>query len=262
MKKIYFVFVLLVFCAGCGGKRTAENVVVQEMVEEQPDVEVVEQVKVDDGIADIPLNERHNNHNSFKIETFTISDYIFIYQYSYKIGNEAITVLDKQGKMIAIAASAQQTVQFSNFIRYLYDDEGNHIGFARIGDTHYPENIKTFNMPYKDCGHFDYLYYDVCVRKPDDVGLQRYIFRYDDTGVLKGIYDPIHGYVLNAPEGAHIKWRIEKGASFWESDLRGGEYYLMFYIMPIGKDLYGNSICYDVYEGYEPYDYEGDDGQY
>lgn len=262
MKKIYFVavFVLLVLCAGCGGKSPAENVIEQEVIDEHS-VVVVDDV-ADDGIADIPLNEHHNNHNSFEIETFTIGDYIFIYKYSYVIGNDAITVLDKQGKLIAIAANSQQEGSYNDFIRYIYDDNGNHIGLARINDdAYYPENLEIFNKPYEGCGHFDYFYYNVCVRKPDDAGLVRYMFRYDDNGLLNEVYDPIYEISLKAPKGAHIRWRIEESASFWESDLRGGEYYLMFYIMPIDSNFYGNSLCYDVYEGYTPYDYENDLGQ-
>ena len=258
MKKIYFVLLiyLSLICWSCGNKQSAEVT-----AEEQVVTEVVAE-EVNDGVADIPYNKRYNHHNALEIKTYTIGDYIFTYRYSYMIGNEAVTVLDKQGKMIAIAGSASQSVNFDNFIRYLYDEDGNHIGFARIGDCDYPENLETFNKPYEDCGHFDMLYYNVCVRKPDDAGLERYMFRYDDAGVLKGIYDPINGYALNAPEGAYIKWRIEEGASFWESDLRGAEYYLLFFIMPLGEGFYGNSLCYDVYDGYLPYDYEGDSGQY
>lgn len=265
MKKIYFVVVvLLVLCAGCGGRRTAENVVVQETIDEQPEVVVVEQEDVDDGIADIPKNERHNNHNSLKIETFTIGDYIFIYKSTYMMwDNDAITVLDKQGKLIALAANCQQENSYDDFIRFLYDENGNHIGFAQInGGAVYPENLEIFNKPYEGCDRFNYLYYDVCVREPDNAGLIRYMFQYEDSGKMTSVCDPIYGIGLHAPKGAHIRWRIEKGASFWKSDLRGGKYYLMFYIMPIDEELYGNSMCYDVYEGYEPYDYDGDDGQY
>lgn len=266
MKKIYFVAVLVLstLCAGCGAKSTVENVVEQEVIEEQPEVVVVGQEEVDDGIADIPLNERPNNHNSFKIETFTIGDYIFIYKSSYMMfGNDAITVLDKHGKLIALAANCQQENSYDDFIRFLYDEGGNHIGFAQINDeVVYPENLEVFNKPYEGCDRFDNLYYDVCVREPDDAGLIRYMFRYEDSGGMTSICDPIYGIGLHAPKGANIRWRIEEGASFWESDLRGGKYYLMFYIMPIDSNFSGNSLCYDVYEGYEPYDYVGDDGQY
>ena len=266
MKKIDLIVVLVlsVLCAGCGSERSAENVIEQETIDEQPEIVEVEEEAVDDRIANIPRNERHNNHNSFKIETFTIGDYIFIYKSTYMMcNNDAITVLDKHGKLIALAANCQQENSYDDFIRFLYDENGNHIGFAQISSgAVYPENLEVFNKPYEGCDRFDSFYYDICVRESDDAGLVRYMFQYEDSGKITSVCDPIYGIGLHAPKGAHIRWRIEEGASFWESDLRGGKYYLMFYIIPMGKDLYGNSICYDVYKGYEPYDYEGDDGQY
>lgn len=259
MKNIYFValIILSMLCYGCGNKNSTEVIIEHEEVEE---VNVA--TEIDDGIADIPENERPNGHKTFDIQSFSINDYIFLYKYCYIIDNEQITVLDKQGKLIAVAASAQQVASFNNFIRYIYDKNGNHIGFARIWNTYYPEQMETFNKPYEGCDYFDYLYYDVCVRNYDDPELIRYMFRYDDDGLLKEVYDPIHELSLKAPDGAHIRWRIEECARFWESDLAGGKYYLMFYVMPIGENFYRNSLCYDVYEGYKPYDYEGDDGQY
>ena len=256
MKKIYYtLFICLsVMCLACNNKRAAEVEVERGEVAEADSVETG---SVEEKVVDIPLNERFNHHLVYDLSTYTKGDYIFICKEGYAPCNEAVTVLDKQGRMLAVAGSASESQYFGNFIRYLYDEDGKHIGFARKGECDYPENMETFF----GSAHFDMLYYDICVRKPDDAGLVRYMFKYNDAGILKGIYDPIKGYALNAPEGAYIQWRIEEGANFWISDLNGANYYLLFFIMPLGQGFIGNSLCYDVYDGYLPYDYEGDEGQ-
>ena len=45
--------------------------------------------------------------------------------------------------------------------------------------------------------------------------------------------------------------RIEEGKYFWMSDLQGGDYHLMFYI--VSNDSTEVSSDTIVYEGYEPY---------
>ena len=260
MKNIYFIglIILSILCYGCGNKTSTEVTAAQEKTE------VVEMAAgIDDNTVNIPYNKRHNNRNTFIIKTYVLNDYIFLYRYCYKLDNVQVTVMDKDGKLLALAGNAQQSPHLDNFIRYLYDKDGNHIGFARrASGHHYPENIDRFNLscPYGE--YIDYLYYDICVRKYDDRDLVRYMFLYDTEGVLRGIYDPIFVYTLSAPNGTYVNWRVEEGVSFWESDIRGGKYYLMFYIMPIGVNFEGNNFIYDVYDGYSTFDYEGDDGQY
>lgn len=53
---------------------------------------------------------------------------------------------------------------------------------------------------------------------------------------------PIH-------KGKKLVCRLEEGEDFWASDIRGGDYHLMFYLVPMDK-VNPDTI---VFEGYEPF---------
>lgn len=147
--------------------------------------------------------------------------------------NSAFRVYDKKGRERLIGGSCSECY-LDYVIRYDYAPSGVFSGFSDgylyidIKDTAAMQQLASFLS-----GHDTFLF-----REDEDdaetIGLEnRYVFTYDENKRLTGVTDPAKGSRLTAPEGYSIDYEIQPGLRFWESDLDGGKYNLMFYIKPV-----------------------------
>ena len=190
--------------------------------------------------------------SSRSMETYKLKDCLFEHIVGSAPQNEQITVYDKQGRLLAMAAKPSELTYFSYF-KYLYDHKGNHIGFSTLREEpeDYPfmtDSVLPFNGREYDVNS---LYYDLVERKHNDRYVERYHFVWDDQGNMTKVYDPVTGKKFVAPSGKKLVCRLEEGEEFWTSDIRGGDYHLMFYLVPMDSTEANSDTT--VYEGYEPY---------
>ena len=139
------------------------------------------------------------------------------------------------------------------YFKYLYDSKGNHIGFSTLREEadDYPFMGDTI-LPFVDHSYdINSLYYDLVERKYNNRWVERYHFVWDDQGNIVKVHDPVTGKKLEVPIGKKIVYQLKEGEYFWTSDIKGGDYHLLFYI--ISKNSIGKRSDTIVYEGYEPY---------
>lgn len=189
---------------------------------------------------------------SMSTSVYRLNDCLFVDMVGSAPQNEQITVYDKHGRLLAMAARASELTYFEYF-KYLYDSKGKHIGFSTLREEpeDYPfmtDSVLPFNEREYDV---NCLYYDIIERKYNDRYVERYHFVWDDQGNMVKVYDPVTGKKLVAPSGKKLKYKLEEGGDFWTSDIRGGDYYLKFYLVPIDSAEVNTDTI--VYEGYEPY---------
>lgn len=184
-------------------------------------------------------------------ESYNLKDCLFEHMVGSAPQNEQITVYDKQRRLLAMAAKPSEMTYFGYF-KYLYDHKGKHIGFSTLREEpeDYPfmtDSVIPFNEREYDV---NCLYYDIIERKYNDRYVERYHFVWDGQGNLVKVYDPVTGKKLVAPSGKKLKYKLEEGENFWTSDIRGGDYHLMFYIIPMDSTEADSDAI--VYERYEP----------
>jgi|GEM_PF-3354764 len=189
---------------------------------------------------------------SMSTSVYRLNDCLFVDMVGSAPQNEQITVYDKHGRLLAMAAKASELTYFEYF-KYLYDSKGKHVGFSTLWEEadDYPfmtDSVLPFNDREYDV---NCLYYDIVERKHDDRYVERYHFVWDGQGNMVKVYDPVTGKKLVAPSGKKLKYKLEEGGDFWASDIRGGDYHLMFYLVPIDSAEVNTDTI--VYEGYEPY---------
>lgn len=185
-------------------------------------------------------------------KTYKLKDYLFEHMIGLAPQNEQITAYDKLGRLLAMAAKPSEMTYFGYF-KYLYDHKGNHIGFSTLREEpeDYPFMTDTV-LPFNDHTYdVNSLYYDLVERKHDDRYVERYHFMWDGQGNIIKVYDPITDKKLVAPSGKKLEYKLEEGEDFWVSDIRGGDYHLKFYLIPIDSTEVNTDTI--VYEGYEPY---------
>ena len=186
------------------------------------------------------------------ILTYKLNGYLFVDTIGYAPQNEQMVVYDKKERLLAMAARASELTYFCYF-KYLYDCKGNHIGFStlRVEPNDYPFMEDTI-LPFADRTYdINSLYYDLVERKYNDRRVERYHFVWDSQGNIVKVHDPVTGKKLEAPVGKKIVYQLKEGKYFWTSDIKGGDYHLLFYIVPRDNtDIKSDTI---VYEGYELY---------
>ena len=190
--------------------------------------------------------------SSKSMKTYKLKDYLFEHMVGSAPQNEQIKVYDKHGRLLAMAARASELTYFEYF-KYLYDSKGKHVGFSTLWEEadDYPfmtDSVLPFNDREYDV---NCLYYDIVERKHNDRYVERYHFVWDGQGNMVKVYDPVTGKKLVAPSGKKLKYKLEEGGDFWASDIRGGDYHLMFYLVPIDSAEVNTDTI--VFEGYEPY---------
>ena len=231
MKHVYVLIGLVVLCMGC-------------MPSKKP--VAVEEVEAD------TMNVNRSFYPPIPVCSINLNNYVFVDTMGRAPMNEQVTVYDKQGRLLAVAARPSEDTYFRYF-KYLYDRKGNHIGFSTLKEDplDYPF-ASTSALPFNDQTYaINSLYHDLVERKYNDSHVERYKFVWDAQGNIIRVYDPITHKKLDVSEGKRMVYRIEEGKYFWMSDLQGGDYYLMFYI--VSNDSTQVSSDTMVYEGYEPY---------
>lgn len=192
------------------------------------------------------------SHPPIPTFTYTLNDYLFVDTVGSTPQNEQITVYDKQGRLLAKAGRASESIHFS-YYKYLYDRKGKHIGFSTLWEeAHDYPFITDSVLPFNDRPYdVNSLYYDLVERKYNDRYVERFHFVWDKQGNIIKVHDPITDKELVAPVGKKLVYQLEEDEEFWDSDLRGGDYHLKFYIVPM--DTVGVKPDTIVYEGYKPF---------
>lgn len=235
MKTIYVWIVMLCLLAGCMPHKKTDGKVELDTVK----VDTVKRVNV---VFDAPIPAC----------TINLKGYVFVDTVGLSPMNEQVTVYDKRGRLLALAARSSEATEFQYF-KYHYDRKGKHTGFSTLSGfaCDYPF-IEDSILPFNDYSEeINCLYYNLVKRKYSDSLLTRYKFAWDAQGNMIKVYDPITNKKLDVPEGKRLLYRIEESRCFWTSDLHGADYHLMFYMVSNDStDVASDTI---VYDGYEPF---------
>ena len=235
MKTIYVWVVMLCLLAGCMPHKKTDGKVELDTVK----VDTVKRVNV---MFDAPIPAC----------TINLKGYVFVDTVGLSPMNEQVTVYDKRGRLLALAARSSEASDFQYF-KYHYDRKGKHTGFSTLSEyaCDYPF-LEDSILPFNDySAEINCLYYDLVKRKYSDTLLTRYKFAWDAQGNMIKVYDPITNKKLDVPEGKRLFFRVEESRCFWTSDLHGADYHLMFYMVSSDStDVASDTI---VYDGYEPF---------
>lgn len=215
------IFILTLLLAGCGQRK--------QEAEEDPDA----------------LFYRDTIHH----DTIRLGDSLTLfYETRPSPDNAAFKIEDKSGRKRMMGGFCSECY-LAQVIRYEYDAKGTLTGFS-IGSLPVDpsDNTSLARLAPFVAGQDTFLY-DRYNDEPEVIGItERYFFKQDDKGRLVGITDPQTGNRLMAPPAHFLTCEIKPCAEFWNSDVSGGYYNLLFYLHPTEEAK--DSLCTATYLRY------------
>lgn len=186
-----------------------------------------------------PLDTHHETY-------MTKDDYTILETLGFSPCNTFMTVLDPQDRIVVEAGQASEVMYF-NFVRYLYDGDNKLTGLLTFppchpNTVHAEEEDKSMQIFYNefenhemqlDPGNLFKISLDTDQNKPY---FSRFHFKYNPTGQIVRVYDPVTEQAMQALPGYHIQYEVTQSDNFWTSDIDGGNMVLRFKILPVDKD--------------------------
>lgn len=162
--------------------------------------------------------------------------------------NAAFKIEDKSGRKRMMGGFCSECY-LAQVIRYEYDANGELAGFSTGSLPVDPADSTSLERLAPFVAGQDTFLYDRYNDEPEVIGVtERYFFKQDNKGRLVGITDPLTGDRLMVPPAHFLTYEIKPCTSFWESDVSGGYYYLLFYLSPTAEAK--DSLCTATYLWY------------
>lgn len=150
--------------------------------------------------------------------------------------NEKMTILDKDGRLLAMAGCASEWGCMV-VVRYLFDECGEVRGLLC-------STAETEDGDEED--HNEVLHH-VFEKGEDDKVFESFLFQ-KENGLIQKVYSSAANDSIKAPEWCHIECSVKESGIFWVNDIQGGELIPQFCVVPNEEK---GDYAIDVYNGYQ-----------